>query len=96
MICDFCSGVPAWRYPARDFDFAKWNVTSEGDWLACDECRELIQANRRTDLADRALAAIGRKHGLLVNATARNAVRTFHATFFESKLSEPVRLEQGS
>jgi hypothetical protein len=40
-VCDFCSGPPVWRYPAETFTEFRESLlpqTSEGDWLACDEC----------------------------------------------------------
>jgi hypothetical protein len=51
--CDFCSPAqPAlWDYPTRTFDVVFPLGTkppgfhSIGDWLACDECAEMIERN---------------------------------------------------
>lgn len=54
-LCDFCSSpAPAWRYPAVSFTDRFGSLSIE-DWLACEECHRLIQANDRDALARRSL-----------------------------------------
>lgn len=57
-VCDFCSGLPAWRYPAETFNATPGlppPQIMEGDWLACDECAALIERNEWNALARRGL-----------------------------------------
>lgn len=57
-LCDFCSSpVPAWSYPATSF-IDLMGSQSIGDWLACEECHALIEADDRDGLARRAVAAL--------------------------------------
>src|SRR5712691_10119589 len=67
-MCDFCTSPdPAWRYPARDIElgtlvgfadespvFSEQRV-SAGDWAACEECGDLIEARDWPGLARRSL-----------------------------------------
>jgi hypothetical protein len=57
-VCDFCSGQPAWRYPAETFNATPGEplpLISEDDWVACDECAALIERNEWNALARRGL-----------------------------------------
>lgn len=62
MRCDFCSSADVrWEYPAADFVVFDLPVRqgSKDGWAACEECHLLIEADDRTGLADRSLAAFG-------------------------------------
>jgi hypothetical protein len=61
MLCDFCSSpAPAWSYPAASF-IDLMGSHSIGDWIACEDCHALIEADDRDGLARRAVAALADK-----------------------------------
>lgn len=44
LICDFCSAPdPPYYYNAADFQFTKLDWASRGAWVACHDCRDLIE-----------------------------------------------------
>lgn len=58
--CDFCSPprMASWEYPARTFIVPSTvpgvkTYASNGGWLACDPCAELIEANDTRTLVNR-------------------------------------------
>ena len=58
MVCDFCNAPnPVWRFQARPFvvDYGAMAGASDTGWAACDTCRDLILANDRNGLVDRAM-----------------------------------------
>lgn len=61
-VCDFChAGAPGWRFPCDNFTLPAAagipvGQVSIGDWAACRECRQLIEAGDRSGLLDRCLA----------------------------------------
>ena len=58
MICDFCNAPnPVWRFRAEPFvvDYGPMAGASDADWAACDACRDLILADDRSGLVDRAM-----------------------------------------
>jgi hypothetical protein len=51
-ICDFCRSTPVvCSYPCESFRLMGTNWGSQGDWAACETCRDLIDAGRLSDLA---------------------------------------------
>jgi len=62
-ICDFCSGVPRYSYPAKSFvvPASELPITglpdygSDAGWLACEECHRLIEAEDHAGLLDRTI-----------------------------------------
>ncbi len=60
MICDFCTQTgPTWRFASRAFRITYGpGVTGHSDegWAACDPCCQLILADDRKALAERAVA----------------------------------------
>jgi hypothetical protein len=61
--CDFCDQQPKWRYPVHPYvvdvkdlwpTLPSHPIRSAADWLACDTCKDLIEANENKDLAQRA------------------------------------------
>lgn len=51
MICDFCSSPdPTWDYPATSFELFGLPLRSEGNWLVCETCHDLIESDRRAEL----------------------------------------------
>lgn len=58
-VCDFCSAPgPRWTYGCLPFNYNGIPAGSDGDWGACDSCRELIDADRWGDLADRSIESM--------------------------------------
>jgi len=58
MVCDFCNAPnPVWRFQARPFlvDYGAMAGASDAGWAACDACRDMILANDRNGLVDRAM-----------------------------------------
>ena len=61
-VCDLCFGRPVtWRYPCESFIGPEetigdrvWVHEMVADWAACDVCHDLIEADRREELAERA------------------------------------------
>lgn len=85
-VCDFCSGPPAWRYPAETFNANRGEPMlqiSEGDWLACDECAALIQRKEWNALARRGLQTPMAKSavGLLGEKKVLVMTRELHQKF---------------
>jgi len=58
MVCDFCNAPnPVWRFQARPFvvDYGSLAGASDAGWAACDACRDMILADDRNGLVDRAM-----------------------------------------
>lgn len=58
MICDFCTfPLVSWRFEAAPFglDYGHAIATSDCGWAACEECADLILADDRDGLVERAL-----------------------------------------
>lgn len=54
MICDFCSDPkPTWSLRCASFEIADVKALSQGDWLACESCSDLIMAGKWRELATR-------------------------------------------
>lgn len=58
--CDFCSNAYIkFEYPTGDFDMpviSKVPVRSEGGWLACEKCHDLIEDKKWELLAQHAIS----------------------------------------
>jgi hypothetical protein len=55
-VCDFCDAPSTiWRYPCSSFRIEELDWSSNGDWLACEECAALIEADHLYALAMRSL-----------------------------------------
>jgi hypothetical protein len=98
-ICDFCSGRSvAWRYPARSFVayvVASIGGESVGDWAACNECHDLIEASDIKGLRERSLKALIDKHPEMVSV--RDALGEhmagLHMLFFENRTGAATPLQ---
>lgn len=56
IVCDFCSSHKVkWEFPCEDFQMPQMDWGSENGWAACDECKDLIEADDWDALAQRAL-----------------------------------------
>lgn len=58
-VCDFClSPDVTWEFPATSMPLVGHPLIgeSEGEWAACNGCKELIEAHRLGPLVERAIA----------------------------------------
>lgn len=99
-VCDFCSGPPAWRYPAETFNATPGQPLAqicEDDWLACDECAALIERNEWNALARRGLETPTAKDAIaLIGEEATLAqIRGLHKKFRQHRRGR-VRCEPQS
>src|ERR1700693_1826203 len=96
LQCDFCSTPgPAWRYRARRFvAYYAPNVAGEsvGDWAACDLCHVLIEADDRSELAQRSLDELILKHPEAIAAAAvlYKDLAELHQRFFAHRSGRAV------
>lgn len=91
-LCDFCScPAPAWRYPADSFH-DRFGSRSVEDWLACEECHQLVVAGDRNALARRSLDAPGVQMavGFLGRAAALEYCRDLHDRFWRARRGEAL------
>jgi len=99
MICDFCSAPhPVWRYGAYSFDDPLGIGRSVGDWMACDDCHQLIIRNRREALARRSIDH-SRNPGVRALAGQRWAysyARELHDRFFAAWNGQAFKIEKGA
>ena len=89
MICDFCNAPnPVWRFSARPFvvDYGTMASASDADWAACDACRNMILADDRNGLVDRAMLIAPVIPGLPAS-DARELRRWSHGLFFTYRVS---------
>jgi len=89
MICDFCNAPnPVWRFSARPFvvDYGTMASASDADWAACDACRNMILADDRNGLVDRAMLIAPVIPGL-PESDARELRRWSQGLFFTHRVS---------
>jgi hypothetical protein len=89
MICDFCNAPnPVWRFSARPFvvDYGTMSSASDADWAACDACRNMILADDRNGLVDRAMLIAPVIPGL-PESDARELRRWSQDLFFTRRVS---------
>lgn len=97
-VCDFCGwqGVQ-WTFPARSFEIPTPGPTqgSEGDWAACEKCKELVENHDRIGLARRATEASIERQPELRGLTAQvyASVADLHRQFFAHRTGPPYREE---
>ena len=95
MICDFCNAPnPVWRFRAEPFvvDYGPMAGASDADWAACDACRDLILADDRSGLVDRAML-IAPIIPDLAESEVRELRRWSQALFFTHRVScDPVNI----
>ena len=68
-VCDFCTSHPIFKsYSCRNF-LVPWSKhwvfqhESVGGWAACRKCADLIDAEKWSELSDRAFRRFVKKHG---------------------------------
>lgn len=92
MKCDFCGAAPRWRYRARSFAVENIpGVGSQSDWAACNGCRVLIDADKREQLARRALMThptLGSLADTEIGEDMLNEIRLVHNQFFANRFGE--------
>lgn len=87
--CDYCyDGGPAWRYPCSDYEMGDGIVVeSISDWLACDQCADLIERGglaARSDLIDRALNSHAHRNGIDANAPVMTVLAAFLVDYYQA------------
>ena len=93
--CDFCSSPdPCWLYDCESFErrvgggdgLIEVTVRSNGAWLACEPCAELIEHNDSRGLAHRAVGLLRARYGELVSHNhIRASVARMHHHFLAHK-----------
>jgi hypothetical protein len=82
-ICDFCSAAPVVHtFACQDFDIPLVG-RSRGGFMACADCKGLVETGDRKTLAARALERYGDDARLLL---FHAQVRALHDAFFEHRL----------
>lgn len=92
--CDFCSSpAPLWHYPALSF-VDRVGSRSIADWLACEQCHVLIEADDHDALARRSLtSAIGRVAADMIGRDAAlEYCRDLHNRFRVARCGAPFRI----
>lgn len=85
LVCDFCSAPdPSWEYPAATSEMPLGVGTSLGAWCACDNCRELIEADDREGLISR---AVGR-YPMPDEPMMRQAIEMVQQVFWQARRGE--------
>ncbi|RMH32085.1 MAG: hypothetical protein D6690_14635 [Nitrospirae bacterium] len=59
FLCDFCAcHPPSWTYPCTDFESPEMSFSvSKGNWAACNDCYQLIEARDTHALIQRSATA---------------------------------------
>ena len=106
--CDFCcSAAAAWAYPCAPFTLsqpatpiATVVVPYHGDWLACDRCRDLIEAGEWGVLAEYSVVRAIDSRADFMSGADRDAVgqriRGVHAAFRKHRAgpARPMRTKK--
>lgn len=83
LVCDFCNAPdPPWEYPAATSEMPLGVGTSLGAWCACDNCRQLIEAEDREGLVSRAVSRYP------PDPLARQAIEMVQAVFWQARRGE--------
>lgn len=97
FMCDFCGELnpqPYKDYEAKDIEVMQaWESStnqshmSEGGWVACKQCAELIDKNDREGLIKRTIPIIMKKLGIPESRSVETEieVRQIHRKFWESR-----------
>lgn len=84
-LCDFCtSDRPAWVYPCQSFDVVSTDIRSIGAWVACEDCRPLVDVGDWPRM-------LGRRRG--VPAVARRHLVDVWRQFGAHRVGWPIALE---
>ena len=97
-ICDFCSDPkPVWSLRCNTFKIAVAQAMSLGDWLACEDCSDLIMAGKWRELATRGAekTSNGRKLvGMIGKDRAVGQVMKMHEGFREHFTGDARRINE--
>ena len=91
LMCDFCSDLDVkWSYEASSFVMPESGSAFHGGWAACDPCHDLIEADKRQQLAKRSVDTFFKnnpdvKDVPAVRVAIAKHVRAAHAGFFAVK-----------
>jgi hypothetical protein len=89
--CDFCSAAyPAWVHPSADFVVGNWG-SADNAWAACETCHELIVAEDKTGLANRALRTVPGGVPRDIRRHVLKKINEMHAGFWANRFGTPHR-----
>ena len=94
QVCDFCTAEPVHRlYACRNFVWLNHTMfahESVGAWAACEQCAELVNGGKWSELTERALAAFKRIQGCTGDEEPyfRERFREIHQLFQEHMITE--------
>ncbi len=92
-VCDFCSQTPVtWQYPSEPAIVQDRNVAFESAddlWAACDTCHDLIEADKRLALFDRAVGSFGNRYGSADGVDVNALLASLHSEFWAGRNGRP-------
>lgn len=92
--CDFCFATePEWRYPCKSFDIpGTHEYGSYEDWAACDACHDVIEANDRAALVERAMQgpSARKMKNNTVSVILRQSLHALYKEFFANRNGEAI------
>ncbi len=100
-VCDFCSSEhPSWSYPAENFvATADETWASDGAWLACNVCHDMIERDQQEKLVRYAIACCGNRLGFSADELTKEErtllfqqVRSLHKDFWSNRKGRAGRL----
>jgi len=92
LICDFCLGQPVVKsFACRPFvmlETGQWEHISDTSWVACEECSELVDAERWLELSERALEQLVKQFAPAQNdiPAIRAKIRELHQIFRANRI----------
>lgn len=103
--CDFCdTGKDDWFYPVDSFEQAirpelpNFIWGSSGVWVACDTCHDLIENDKRHELAVRSVTSFALIKGTLPPDAIKplyDRIRILHDEFYAMRSGVPTREPTG-
>lgn len=90
-VCDFCSDpFPTWLYRAKNITYEELQAESLSAWAACADCHDLIEQDKRKELAARVTTIMCDKHPDFEKAYLAQQIATLHASFFRNRIDGPA------
>lgn len=85
-VCDYCGDLgPCWDYDCHQFDIEEIGFGSLGEWAACSQCSELIEAGDYDGLLERTVSASPETGERL-----RELIRAIHYGFRIDRIGERI------
>lgn len=99
VLCDFCSSVKVrWTYHAHDTGpvgelqingLLHINLSSGGNWAACDPCHDRIETEDWDGLVDRSIAYAPEPMRDMPDLTLRETFHIIHQSFRRCRFGAP-------